>query len=127
MEIAKIIVVALLFAVIIVYLQSISKEIALLATVVGGIILLISIVNSLYEVFLLYEDLAKLGNVNGELIKLIIKITVICYLVEFAVGIIEDFGLKSIADKVMLAGKIIILLTATPIISALLEVLKSLL
>lgn len=126
MELAKIIVIGLLFAVIIVYLQSINKEIALLATIVGGVILLISIVQSLYQVFVTYENLAELGGVNGDLLKLIIKITLICYLIEFSVQIIEDFGLKSLADKVSLAGKIIVLLTATPVITALIDLIKNL-
>lgn len=126
MELAKIIVIGLLFAVIIVYLQSVNKEIALLATIVGGVILLISIFQSLYQVFLTYENLAELGGINGDLLKLIIKITLICYLIEFSVQIIEDFGLKSLADKVSLAGKIIVLLTATPVVTALIDLIRNL-
>lgn len=126
MDIAKIVVVGLLFAVIIVYLQSINKEIALLATIVGGIVILISIINSLYQIFNLYSELANKSGISHDIIKLIIKIILICYLIEFATGIIEDFGLKSLADKVALAGKLIILMMSAPIIISLLDLIKNL-
>lgn len=126
MDVVKIVIIGLLFAVIIVYLQSINKELALIATIAAGIILIISILSSLKEIFSLYSQIASNANFGDETIKLIIKITIICYLVEFAVGIIEDFGLKTIADKVSLAGRIIIILTALPVITALIKTLASL-
>lgn len=126
MDLAKIIVIGLLFAVIIVYLQSINREIALVATIVAGIIILLSIVDLLYEVFDLYRQIATLGGINGDLLKLIIKITLICYVVEFAVGIIEDFGLKSLADKVSVVGKLLIVIMAAPVITSLLNLIKNL-
>lgn len=126
MDVVKIVIIGLLFAVIIVYLQSINKELALIATIAAGIILIISILSSLKEIFSLYSQIASNANFGDETIKLIIKITIICYLVEFAVGIIEDFGLKTLADKVSLAGRIIIILTALPIVTTLIKTLASL-
>lgn len=126
MDIVKIVIIGLIFAVIIIYLKSVNKEIALLAAIASGIILLVSILSSLKKVFEIYNQIADAGGVASDLIKLIIKITIICYIVEFAVGLIEDFGLKSLADKVSLAGRIIIILTAAPIITALIKTIGSL-
>lgn len=126
MDIAKIIVMGLLFAVIIIYLQSVNKEIALVATIVAGIIMLMTIVNMIYQVFSLYEKLASVGGISNDVLKLIIKITLICYIIEFAIGIIEDFGLKSLADKVSVAGKLIILIMATPVIVSLINLIGNL-
>ncbi len=126
MDIAKIIVMGLLFAIIIIYLQSVNREIALVATIVAGIIILMAIVDLLYSVFDLYKQIAVLGGIGGEVLKLIIKITLICYIVEFAVGIIEDFGLKSLADKVSVAGKLIVIIMATPVITSLINLIESL-
>ena len=126
MDAIKIVVIGLIFAVIIVYLQSVNKELALLATIVAGIVILMSVVNLLCELFGIYENIANVGGIDGNLLKLIIKITIVCYIVEFAVGIIEDFGLKSLADKVSLAGKIIVVLLATPVINSLIGLIKNL-
>ncbi len=126
MDWIKIVVIGLIFAVIIVYLQSINKELALLATIVAGIILLTSVLNLLYDLFGIYQNIATIGGIDASVLKLIIKITIVCYIIEFAVGIIEDFGLKSLADKVSVAGKIIVVLLAAPIINSLIELIKNL-
>ncbi len=126
MDIVKIVIIGLIFAVIIIYLKSVNKEIALLAAIAAGIILLASVLASLKEVFEIYNQIADVGGVESDLVKLIIKITIICYIIEFAVGLIEDFGLKSLADKVSLAGRIIIILTAAPVITALIKTIGNL-
>ena len=51
----------------------------------------------------------------------------ISYLVEFSASTIEDFGIKSIADKVVFAGKIVILTISAPIIETLISTILSLL
>lgn len=126
MDIVKIVVIALVFAVIIVYLQSVNREIALVAAIVAGTIIIMSVLDLLGEVFSLYQEIASLGEIGNDVLKLIIKITLICYIVEFAVGVIEDFGLKSLADKVTLAGKLIVIVLATPIIISLIKTIKDL-
>ena len=126
MEIGQIILATVVSAIIIIYLQSVNKEMAMIASIVCGIILLSLIIDLLYTVLSVYSNLVTLGGFGGEVIKVVVKITLICYVVEFAVSLIEDFGLKSIADKLSLIGKIFILLTATPIISSLIENIKNL-
>lgn len=126
MDIVKIVVIALVFAVIIIYLQSINKEIALVAAIVAGTIIIMSVLDLLGEVFSLYQEIAALGEVGSDVLKLIIKITLICYIVEFAVGVIEDFGLKSLADKVTLSGKLIVIVLVAPVIISLIKAIKNL-
>ena len=126
MEIGQIILATVVSAIIIIYLQSVNKEMAMIASIVCGIILLSLIIDLLYTVLSVYSNLVTLGGFGGEVIKVVVKITLICYIVEFAVSLIEDFGLKSIADKLSLIGKIFILITATPIISSLIENIKNL-
>lgn len=126
MDIVKIVVIALVFAVIIIYLQSINREIALVAAIVAGTIIIISVLDLLSQVFSFYQEIASLGEIGSDILKLIIKITLICYIVEFAVGVIEDFGLKSLADKVTLSGKLIIIVLVAPVIISLIKVIKNL-
>ena len=58
--------------------------------------------------------------------KLIFKIVGIGYVVEFAAGILEDCGVKSVADKLVLAGKFVILSVSLPIFYALINILVGL-
>ena len=54
---------------------------------------------------------------------ILLKITGIAFLTEFAVSICNDSGETAIANKIDLGGKIIIIAISIPIISALLELI----
>ena len=52
------------------------------------------------------------------------KIVGINYVTEFGVGVLNDFGSSSLADKVALGGKITIFSLSLPIIESFLELLR---
>ncbi len=114
----KIVSLAILFAIIILYLKSVNSEIAMPATICASIFLLSFIFEELSNAFSLINDLIEMTGLNKELYSILFKITAIGYLVEFGADIVSDFGLKSFADKLVLAGKIIIFCVSMPIIYA---------
>ena len=125
MDIIKICLASVIFGVLILYLREVNKEMAALSLVAAVGVILMLVVDALGSVFSLYERLGEIGGIAPGFIKLIIKITIICYIIEFSVGLIEDFGLKSLADKLSLVGKVVILIMATPIIENLINVIIS--
>ncbi len=66
-------------------------------------------------------------NIKNDFISILLKITGIAILTEFAISICKDSGENAIATKIDLGGKIIIIGISMPIISGLLESLISLL
>ena len=62
-------------------------------------------------------------NLNYELWSNMLKIVGVGFLTEFASGICVDTGNASIGEKIVIAGKILILCLALPIISNLLNVI----
>lgn len=92
----------------------------LLATFVGAAIFL-SLVGEVGKVITLLQDLANKANVDTVYLATILKIIGIAYIVEFAVQIMRDAGQGAIAQKVELAGKIVILVMAIPILTVLVE------
>lgn len=126
MGIIKLALVGLTLAVVIVYLSSVNKEAAMLALVASVGIFLIFAVDALSDIIGIYEDLAIMGGISQKTLKTVVKITLLCYVAEFAVGLIEDFGLKSLADKVSLISKILIVISAAPIIESLISAVSSL-
>ena len=56
-----------------------------------------------------------------KFLGIILKITGIAILTEFAVSICQDTGEKAIANKIDIGGKVIIMTISLPIISSLLE------
>lgn len=127
MEIYKIVAVGVISAIIIVYLKSVNSDFSMPLTVVAGIILLLMTVSYLEDFISLFSPLAEISNLDNSVLKIILKIIAISYLVEFSSTLIEDFGLKSIADKVTFAGKILILTMSAPIIKNLITLITGLL
>lgn len=75
----------------------------------------------------IFTDHCRKDGIDQSLVKIILKIVAIGYLVEFSAGIVEDFGSKSIADKLVLAGKIIIFTVSIPIIQSLITLIGNIL
>lgn len=86
----QIVALALITGIIVIYLQSVNKEIALLAGAAGGILIVFLAFGYLKDIFSVISDIVALSGIDGELYKLIFKIVAVAYLVEFAAGIIED-------------------------------------
>ena len=122
MEIFKIIGVAFITSIAAILLKGTKPELSFAVTVTGVIVILLFIINSMQNVLGVFAKLAQISGVENGMIKLIIKIVGVGYLTEFAAGVLNDFGSGAIADKVVLGGKIAILLLSLPVLEGLLEV-----
>ncbi len=67
------------------------------------------------------EKIAINANVNIIYVETILKIIGIAYIAEFAAQITKDAGQGAIASKIELAGKILILAMAIPILTVMIE------
>ena len=72
------------------------------------------------------EIITKTG-VSQSLFSIVLKIIGVGYLIEFAANICSDSGNPAIADKIVLCGKLIILVMCMPIITNLLNIVVGLL
>ena len=123
MELIRIIGVALVTALVALFLKSSKPELAFAVTIAGAVIILLFIVDMLAASFQIFSEIAEKTGIDSSLVRIIIKIVAIGYLVEFSAGVIEDFGSKSIADKLVLAGKVIIFAVSIPIIQSMLTLI----
>ncbi len=121
MDIIKIIGIAFLAVIIIVILKQYKPEFAMYVSILAGTIILLMSVGKLGGIITILENISNKTKVNGEFLAILIKITGIAFLTEFAVSICKDVGETAIASKVDLGGKVIIIAISIPIISALLE------
>lgn len=121
MDIIKIIGIAFLAVIIIIILKQYKPEFAMYVSILAGAIILLMSVGKLDGIITILENISAKTKVNGEFLAILIKITGIAFLTEFAVSICKDAGETAIANKVDLGGKVIIIAISIPIISALLE------
>ena len=127
MELYKIIAFGIISAIVIVYLKSINSELSILASICAGVILVIMTVSYITEFVGLFSSIVDVSGISPSIFTLTVKIIAISYLVEFSATLIDDFGLKSISDKVVFAGRIFILTMAMPIIKNLVDLVVKML
>lgn len=121
MDIVKIIGVGLIAVIMIIILKQYKPEFTIYVSICAGAIILALVMSRLSGVIGLLTELSnKFSDGNGFL-AILIKITGIAFLTEFAVSICKDSGESAIASKIDLGGKVIIISMSIPIISTLLE------
>ena len=123
----KIFFVAIISAILIIYLKNANSEFALLVSVVSGLILTFLSLGYVSEIISFFNNIIEISGIDVTMFKLILKIIAIAYLVEFGADILIDFGLKGIADKLTFAGKLIIAITSFPIFYSVFNLLIELL
>lgn len=121
MDIVKIIGIGLIALIIIVIIKQYRPEFVIYVSLIAGALILLMIMNKIGGIIELLTTLSNKTAINNEFLVLLIKITGIAFLTEFAVSICKDSGEAAIASKVDLGGKIIIISMSIPIISSLLE------
>lgn len=124
MELFKIIGVALITATTSILLKSTKPELSFAVGIAGVIVILIFIMELLQNSINILATLANASGISGGLMKILLKIVGVGYLTEFGAGILSDFGNNSLADKVVLGGKLTILVLSLPILESMLTLVS---
>mgnify|MGYP002518137043 CR=1 FL=1 len=127
MEIIKIIGVGLIGLILVMVLKQYKPEFTIYISLLVGAIILIMVMDKLAGIIDILANLSAKANMNSEFLGILIKITGIAFLTEFAVSICKDSGETAIASKIDLGGKIMIVAISVPILSALLELVVKIL
>ncbi len=127
MEIIKIIGIGLIALIIIILLKQYKPEFVIYISLLTGVLILLLLMDQLTGIVNLIQSIAGKANINSQFLALLIKITGIAFLSEFAVSICQDAGEGAIASKIELGSKIIIISMSIPIISSLLEIILEIL
>lgn len=102
-------------------------DIALQIGLAVAAIVFIAIADRLVGTLTVLRDLAVRANVNTLYLGVVLKIIGVAYVSEFGAQICRDANESSIAGKVELAGKVIILALSIPVVLAVMEAIIRLL
>lgn len=123
MQLLQIVGIGIVAAVIIIVLRVQKPEIAVLASIVTGIVIFMLLASKLSAVIDLLQSYANKADIKPVYFNTILKITGIAYITEFGAEVCKDAGESSIASKVELAGRVTIIILAVPIITSLLDLI----
>lgn len=121
MEILKIVSFALAALFIFLLFKDKRSDIAVLVSLLAGVILFVSILASITDIIRFIKDISSRANIDIVYIGVVLKILAISYLATFCSEICKDAGAASIASKVEFSAKILILTLAIPILMAVLQ------
>lgn len=121
MDIVKIIGAGLIALIIIIILKQYKPEFVIYVSLIAGVLIITMILGKIFAIIELLSNLSSKTALNNQFLGLLIKITGIAFLTEFAVSICKDSGETAIANKMDMGGKVIIISMSIPIISGLLE------
>jgi len=127
LEIVQIVGLGLLVTVLVLVVKEQKPIFAFLLAAFTGILIFTFLIGKIASVIGVLEGLALKSGVNTVFLKTILKIIGIAYIAEFGAQIVRDAGQESIASKIELSGKVLIMVMAIPIITVIVNTVVKLL
>lgn len=119
----KLIIIAISIGVLLSYLKIYSPEFFTPTLIITSIFLLLFISDYFFDLINFFDSISEMTGLDSKYVRLIVKILAISYLIEFAVGVVEDMQLKSLSEKLLLCGKVVILVMILPIFNQIVSIL----
>ena len=121
MDITKVIALGLIGTIFSVLLKKENPQIAMLAAAVTGILIFLMFCSPLGELISLLRETAEQAGVGEGYFGIVLKVIGIAYLTQFGAQLCSDAGESAIAAKIELAGKVLMMAAAAPVLTGLLE------
>lgn len=96
-------------------------EFALQLSLALAAIIFLLVLTKIGTVLNLFRDLAEKANISQMYLNIILKIIGIAYIAEFGAQVCKDAGEGAVASKIELAGKVMVMVMAIPIIVLVLD------
>lgn len=125
MDILQIAGLGIVSTMIILVLKAQRPEIAFQISIFTGVVIFMLIAAKLGAVVQMLVAYMNKFNINSIYVGLLLKIIGIAYIAEFAAEVCRDAGEGSIAIKIELAAKAMIMIIAVPILTTLLDLIIS--
>ena len=108
-------------------IKPVRSDFAIFIAITGGIIIIFLVIGYLTGIISTFKTIISSTGLDASLYKLLLKILGVAYLLEFTASICTDTGNGSLGDKILLGGKIVLMVMALPIIVSILDIVTSLL
>ncbi len=120
MEMGRVIALGLIGTIFTILLKRENPQLAMLLAAMTGILIFIMICIPLAELITLLRETAEKAGVGEGYFAVVLKVIGIAYLTQFGAQLCVDAGEGAIAAKIELAGKILMMTAAAPVLTGLL-------
>jgi|SRR5690554_1905463 len=126
-SIMQIVAMAVVATILILVIRQEKPELAVQVSMIAGLVVFLFAAWKVVEVLQVLERLAVRADLNMVFLGTLLKIIGIAYIAEFGTQVCRDAGENSLAFKVEMAGKVMIVILAIPIITTILDTVSRLL
>ncbi|MGI6343856.1 MAG: stage III sporulation protein AD [Bacillota bacterium] len=127
MEIISIAALALIAVILLTILRQERPELALALSILVGVLIFFSVIPKIGMVVSTMGSIANRAEVGTLHLSTLLRIVGVAYITEFAAQICRDANEGAVASKVELAGKVIIMVLAIPVVLVILDTVLNLL
>ncbi|WP_270180586.1 stage III sporulation protein AD [Alkalihalobacillus sp. CinArs1] len=127
MDIVQIVGIGLIATFLAIVVKEQKPVFAFTITVFTGAIIFLYLIGEIQHIIQMLEGLASKANIEIIYVETVLKIIGIAYIAEFGAQITRDAGQGAIASKIELAGKLLIMAMAIPILKLIIETVLRLL
>jgi stage III sporulation protein AD len=110
-------------AILIVIIRQQRPEIAIQISIITGVVIFLLLASRLKVVLDMLEGFSRKAGIDTVYFVTVLKIIGIAYISEFGAEICRDAGESSIASKIELAARVVIIVLAVPIMSSLINMI----
>lgn len=121
MEIVQVVGLGLIAVLLVLILREYRPEMAMQVSLIAGVVIMLLVVNRIAGAVNVITETAVAAGINLVYLQTLLRVIGIAYLAEFGAQICRDAGEGSIASRVELAAKVIILVMAVPVIVEIME------
>jgi stage III sporulation protein AD len=120
-EIVRIVGLGLVSAVLLTVVRKQKPEIAVVLSMVAGVLIVLTVVGRLFQVVAVFQELGDRANLPVPYMGTVLKVIGIAYIADFGAQVLDDAGEKAVASKVEMAGKVLIVVLAVPVVLGILD------
>lgn len=121
MAIIQIVTIAIVASLLVLLVKEQKPTFAFLIVLLTSVIIFFLVIEYIAKVIELIRALSDKANIDNMYLETILQIIGISYVAEFGAHLTRDAGLSSVAAKIELAGKLLIIVLAVPILTAVVE------
>jgi stage III sporulation protein AD len=121
MEIVQVVGLGLIATVLVIILREYRPEMAMQVSLVAGVVIMLLVIDRIVGAVHVITETAVGAGINLVYLQTLLRVIGIAYLAEFGAQVCRDAGEGSIASRIELAAKVIILVMAVPIVVEIME------
>ncbi|MDY3748074.1 MAG: stage III sporulation protein AD [Lachnospiraceae bacterium] len=125
MEIVRVAVLGVAAVLLALWLKNDRPEYGIYLSLAAGIIILSLAVSQLSAVVDTISKIASYISIDKKYITILLKVTGVAYICEFAANLCRDSGYASVASQIEMAGKISIMVMSLPVMMSLIDTIES--